>query len=100
MYAILIKDKTNYRFYTVERAITKEESHEETDPDTHEVKTVTTTVETGETEIVKYTTDSKDELEATCIALLDKYTAKDFIPVDLLGYKTDLIWDKVTNSEE
>ena len=66
MYKILIKDSKNvglYRFLTVKQEIMKEESQEVTDQDTHEVKTETALVGTGEFETVTYATESKDELE-------------------------------------
>ena len=99
MYKILIKDTKNaglYRFLTVKQEIMKEESHEVTDQDTQEVKTETTLIGTGEYETVTYSTDSKDELEAKCIELLNSYKVTDFMPIDMLKYTTDLIWESVT----
>jgi hypothetical protein len=93
MYSILIKDKSNlYRFLTVKQDITKEETKEVTDDETQEVKTETVLVPTGETEVVVYATEDRDELEKKCIELLNSYKATDFIPVDTLEYSTDLIW--------
>ena len=99
MYKILIKDTKNaglYRFLTVKQEIMKEESKEVTDPDTHEVKTETTLIGTGEFKTVTYATESKDELEAKCIELLNSYKATDFMPIDTLKYTTDLVWESVT----
>lgn len=96
MYSILIKDSKNaglYRFLTIKQEIMKEETHEVTDSDTQEVRTETTLIGTGEYETVKYSTDSKDELEEKCIELLNSYKATDFIPIDTLNYSTDLIWE-------
>lgn len=95
MYSILIKDSKNaglYRFLTVKQEIMKEESKEVTDLDTQEVKTETTLIGTGEFETVTYATESKDELEAKCIELLNSYKATDFMPIDTLKYTTDLVW--------
>ena len=99
MYSILIKDSKNaglYRFLTIKQEIMKEVSQEVTDPDTQEVKTETTLVGTGTYETVTYSTDSKDELEAKCMELLNSYKATDFLPIDTLKYKTDLIWNTET----
>ena len=95
MYKILIKDSKNvglYRFLTVKQEIMKEESKEVTDTDTQEVKTETISIGTGEFETVTYATESKDELEAKCIELLNSYKATDFMPIDTLKYTTDLVW--------
>ena len=99
MYKILIKDTKNaglYRFLTVKQEIMKEESQEVTDPDTHEVRTETISVGTGEYTTVIFETESKDALEAKCIELLNSYKATDFMPIDTLKYTTDLIWESVT----
>lgn len=96
MYSILIKDTKNvglYRFLTVKQEVMKEENQEITDPDTQEVRTETILTGTGEYETVKYSTDSKDELEEKCIELLNSYKVTDFIPIDILNYSTDLIWE-------
>ena len=95
MYKILIKDSKNvglYRFLTVKQEIMKEESKEVTDTDTQEVKTEIISIGTGEFETVTYATESKDELEAKCIELLNSYKATDFMPIDTLKYTTDLVW--------
>ena len=95
MYSILIKDMKNagqYRFLTVKQEVMREENTEITDPDTHEVRTETTLVGTGEYEVVTYSTESKDELEAKCIELLKTYNSTEFMPIDTLAYDTDLIW--------
>lgn len=93
MYSILIKDKANlFRFLTVKQEVMKEENTEITDPDTNEVRTETTLVGTGEYEVVTYSTESKDELEAKCIELLKTYNSTEFMPIDTLAYDTDLIW--------
>ena len=95
MYSILIKDMKNvgqYRFLTVKQQVMREENTEITDPDTNEVRTETTLVGTGEYEVVTYSTESKDELEAKCIELLQTYNSTEFMPIDTLAYDTDLIW--------
>lgn len=93
MYSILIKDKANlFRFLTVKQQVMREENTEITDPDTNEVRTETTLVGTGEYEVVTYSTESKDELEAKCIELLKTYNSTEFMPIDTLAYDTDLIW--------
>ena len=95
MYSILIKDMKNvgqYRFLTVKQQVMREENTEITDPDTNEVRTETTLVGTGEYEVVTYSTESKDELEAKCIELLKTYNSTEFMPIDTLAYDTDLIW--------
>lgn len=95
-YSILIKDKKNvglYRFLTVKQEIMKEVTNEVTDSESHEVRTETTLVGTGEYQTVTYSTDEKDELESKCVELLKTYNNTEFIPIDTLGYTTDLIWD-------
>lgn len=94
MYSILIKDKANlYRFLTVKQEIMEEVSNEVTDPESHEVRTETTLVGTGEYQTVTYATEEKDELEVKCVELLKTYNSTEFMPIDTLGYTTDLIWD-------
>lgn len=71
----------------------KEQNTEITDPESHEVRTETTLIGTGEYQTVTYSTDEKDELEAKCVELLKTYNSTEFLPIDTLGYTTDLIWD-------
>lgn len=93
MYRIIIKEKSNlYRFLTVKEEIKKEVSTEVTDPDTNEVRTEITLVGTGEFQTVMYETDTKDDLEAKCIELLNTYTATDFLPINTEIYDLDLVW--------
>lgn len=95
-YSILVKDTKNtglYRFLTVKQEIMEGKTTEVTDPDTQEVKTETTLIGTGEYEVVKYSTLDKEELETKCVELLKTYNNTEFMPIDTLGYTTDLIWD-------
>lgn len=95
MYSILVKDSKNaglYRFLTVKQEIMEERIETITDSDSHEVREEVTYVGTGEYEIVQFETDDKDELEAKCVELLNSYKATEFMPIDTLSYKTDLIW--------
>lgn len=95
MYTILIQDNkpSLYRFLTVKKDIMREESKEVTDPETNEVRTETTLVPTGDTEIVEFETESLDELEAKCIELLGTYNKNQFKPIDKTPFEIDLVWD-------
>lgn len=101
MYAILIKDKQNlYRFLTVKKDIMKEESIEVTDPDTKEVRTETTLLPTGDTEVVRFETDSREELETKCIDILGTYNKKQFIAVNIEPFEMDLLWNSEKEDNE
>lgn len=93
MYSILIKDEKTglYRFLTVKQEIMKETTESVEDPDTYEVKEVTTSVGTGNYETVTYETNSQDELEKKCIELLSSYKVTKFKPIKTLTYTTDLV---------
>lgn len=96
MYSILVKDSKNaglYRFLTVKQEIMEEHKETVTDPDSHEVREEITYVGTGEYETVQFETDDRDVLENKCIELLNSYKATEFMPIDTLSYKTDLIWE-------
>lgn len=93
MYAILIKDKSNlYRFLTIKKEILREETKEVTDPETKEVRTETLHIGTGEYEIVRFETESIDELEDKCIEIFGTYNKNEFMPIDTKPFKMDLIW--------
>lgn len=95
MYSILIKDSKNaslYRFLTVKQEIMEEQVTSVTDSETMEVRQETILVGTGEYEVVRFETEDKEELEAKCIELLNSYKATEFMAIDTLAYKTDLIW--------
>lgn len=93
MYAILIKDKSNlYRFLTVKRDITREETTEVTDPETKEVRTETILVPTGDTEVVRFETESRQELENKCIEILGTYNKNQFMAINTEPFEMDLLW--------
>ena len=94
MYAILIKDKSNlYRFLTVKQDIMREESTEVTDPETKEVRTETTMVPTGDTEVVRFETNSREELETKCIEILGTYNKNQFMAINTEPFEMDLLWN-------
>ncbi|MBD5534510.1 MAG: hypothetical protein HDQ99_02395 [Lachnospiraceae bacterium] len=101
MYAILIKDKSNlYRFLTVKQDIMREESEEITDPDTQEVRTETTLVPTGDTEVVRFETDSREKLEAKCIEILGTYNKNQFMAINTEPFEMDLLWNSEKENNE
>lgn len=94
MYSILIKDKQNlYRFLTIKQDVMREESKEVTDPDTKEVRTETIFVPTGDTEVVRFETSSRQELEAKCIEILGSYNKNQFMAINTEPFEMDLLWD-------
>lgn len=94
MYAILVKEKPNlYRFLTVKKDIMREESTEVTDPDTNEVRTETTLVPTGDTEVVRFETESRQELEDKCIEILGTYNKNQFMAINTEPFEMYLLWN-------
>lgn len=101
MYAILIKEKPNlYRFLTVKQDILREESKEVTDPDTNEVRTETIMVPTGDTEVVRFETDSRQVLEDKCIEILGTYNKNQFVPINTEPFEMDLLWNSEKEDNE
>ena len=101
MYAILIKDKSNlYRFLTVKKDIMREESTEVTDPETKEVRTETTLVPTGDTEVVRFETDSREELESKCVDILGTYNKNQFMAINTEPFEMDLLWSSEKEDNE
>lgn len=101
MYAILIKEKPNlFRFLTVKRDVMHEESKEVTDPDTKEVRTETIMVPTGDTEVVRFETESREELETKCIDILGIYNKNQFIAINTEPFKMDLLWNSEKEDNE
>lgn len=94
MYAILIKEKPNlYRFLTVKQDVMREESKEVTNPDTQEVRTETIMIPTGDTEVVRFETESRQELENKCIEILGTYNKNQFMAVNTEPFEMDLLWN-------
>lgn len=96
MYSVLIrdkKDKTIYRFLQVKEEITEEVSKEVEDPDTHEVRTETELVGTGQFHTANYKESDKDKFEKKCINLLSTYNRTEIVPVSLEEYDVDLLWN-------
>jgi len=96
MYSVLIrdkKDKSIYRFLQVKEETMKEISKEVEDPDTHEVRTETELVGTGQFSVTNYKESDKDKFEEKCIDLLNTYNRTEIVPVSLEEYDVDLLWD-------
>jgi len=71
----------------------KEISKEVEDPDTHEVRTETELVGTGQFAVTNYKESDKDKFEEKCISLLDTYNRTEIVPVSLEEYDVDLLWN-------
>ena len=77
-----------------------EESTEVTDPDTKEVRTETTLVPTGDTEVVRFETDSREELETKCIEILGTYNKNQFMAINTEPFEMDLLWNSEKEDNE
>jgi len=96
MYSVLIrdkKDKSIYRFLQIKEEIMKEVPKEVEDPDTHEVRTETELVSTGQFAVTNYKESDKDKFEEKCIDLLNTYNRTEIVPISLVEYDVDLLWD-------
>ncbi len=96
MYSVLIrdkKDKSVYRFLQIKEEIMKEVPKEVEDPNTHEVRTETELVGTGQFGVTNYRESDKDKFEEKCIDLLNTYNRTEIVPVSLEEYDVDLLWD-------
>ena len=96
MYSVMIRDNKDhsvYRFLQVKEEIMEEVSKEVEDPDTHEIKTVTTEVGLGTYSSVIYEESNPAEFEKRCIELLKTYKRSQLDFVDRKEYGIDLLWD-------
>ncbi len=102
MFSVLIrdkKDKSIYRFLQIKEEIMEERTNEVEDPDTHEIRTETELVGTGQFHTVNYKESDKDKFEEKCIELLNTYNRTEIVPVSLEEYDVDLLWnsDKINS---
>lgn len=87
------KDKQKWSYLKVKREDTETKTEEVEDPDTHEIKTVTTEVGLGTYSSVIYEESNPAEFEKRCIELLKTYNRSQLDFVDRKEYGIDLLWD-------
>ena len=87
------KDKQKWSYLKVKREDTETKTEEVEDPDTHEIKTVTTEVGLGTYSSVIYEESTPAEFEKRCIELLKTYNRSQLDFVDRKEYGIDLLWD-------
>lgn len=87
------KDKQKWSYLKVKREDTETKTEEVEDPDTHEIKTVTTEVGLGTYSSVIYEESNPAEFEKRCIELLKTYNRPQLDFVDRKEYGIDLLWD-------
>ena len=87
------KDKQKWSYLKVKREDTETKTEEVEDPDTHEIKTVTTEVVLGTYSSVIYEESNPAEFEKRCIELLKTYNRSQLDFVDRKEYGIDLLWD-------
>ena len=87
------KDKQKWSYLKHKREDTETKTEEVEDPDTHEIKTVTTEVGLGTYSSVIYEESNPAEFEKRCIELLKTYNRSQLDFVDRKEYGIDLLWD-------
>lgn len=96
MYKILIqddKDKQKWSYLKIKKEDTETKTEEIEDPDTHEMKTVTTEVGLGTYSSVIYDESDPTEYEKKCVELLKTYNLSQLNFVDVKEYDVDFLWD-------
>lgn len=87
------KDKQKWSYLKVKREDTETKTEEVEDPDTHEIKTVTTEVGLGTYSSVIYEESDPVEYEKKCVELLKTYNLSQLNFVDVKEYGVDFLWD-------
>ena len=87
------KDKQKWSFLKIRKEDTETKTEEVEDPDTHELKTVTTEVGLGTYSSVIYEEDDPVEYEKKCVELLKTYNLSQLKFVDVKEYGVDILWD-------
>ena len=87
------KDKQKWSFLKIRKEDTETKTEEVEDPDTHELKTVTTEVGLGTYSSVIYEEDDPVEYEKKCVELLKTYNLSPLKFVDVKEYGVDILWD-------
>lgn len=96
MLSILIqdeKDKQKWSFLKVKREDTETKTEEIEDPDTKEIKTVSTEVGLGTYSSVVYSESDPKEYEKMCVDLLKTYNLSQLKFVEVKEYGVDFLWD-------
>lgn len=96
MFKILIqdeKDKQKWSYLKIKKKDTKTKTEEIEDPDTHEIKTVTTEIGLGTYSNVIYEESNLVEYEKKCVELLKTYNLSQLNFIDVKEYGVDLLWD-------
>lgn len=96
MFRILIqdeKDKQKWNYLKIKKEDTKIVTEEVEDPDTHEMKTVSTEVGLGTYSSAIYEESDPTEYEKKCIELLRTYSLSQLNFVDVKEYGVDFLWD-------
>lgn len=96
MLSVLIqdeKDKQKWNFLKVKKEDTETKIEEVEDPDTHEIKSISTEVRLGTYSTVIYETSDPVEYEKKCVELLRTYNLSQLKFVDVKEYGVDILWD-------
>lgn len=87
------KDKQKWNFLKIKKEDTETKIEEIEDPDTHEIKNVSTEVGLGTYSSVIYKESDPIEYEKKCVELLKTYNLSQMKFVDVKEYGVDLLWD-------
>lgn len=96
MFRILIqdeKDKQKWGYLKIKKEDTETKTEEVEDPDTHEIKTVTTEVGLGTYSSAIYEESDPVEYEKKCVGLLKTYNLSQLNFVEVKEYGVDFLWD-------
>lgn len=96
MFRILIqdeKDRQKWNYLKIKKEDTETKTEEIEDPDTNEIKTVTTEIGLGTYSSVIYEEADPVEYEKKCVELLKTYNLSQLNFVDLKEYGVDFLWD-------
>lgn len=87
------KDKQKWNFLKIRKEDTEIKIEEIEDPDTHEMKSVSTEVGLGTYSSVIYEESDPAEYEKKCVELLKTYNLSQLKFVDVKEYGVDFLWD-------
>ncbi len=96
MLSVLIqdeKDKQKWNFLKIKKEDTKIKIEEVEDPDTHEIKNISTEIGLGTYSNVIYEESDPIEYEKKCVKLLKTYNLSQLKFVDVKEYGVDFLWD-------
>ena len=100
MLSVLIQDdkyKQKLNFLKIRKEDTETKIEEVEDPDTHEIKNISTEVGLGTYSSVIYEESDPVEYEKKCIELLRTYSLSQLKFIDVKEYGVDFLWDLDNN---